>query len=116
MIFVNLCLRSECQMPLSTERHIADVMIGHVMQVEASAAGRLCAPQLSVRTIPEYLQRYYWWAYIHPNAVRLFERQWLVNAILLGNLARLRDAVLDELGRRFVDGLNRPGFVGGSRS
>jgi ubiquinone/menaquinone biosynthesis C-methylase UbiE len=68
------------------------------MQVEASAAGRLCAPQLSSRSIPEYLRRYYWWAYIHPNAVRLFERQWLVNAILWGNFARLRDAVLDELG------------------
>lgn len=68
------------------------------MQVEANAAGRVCAPQLSSRTIPEYLQRYYWWAYIHPNAVRVFERQWLVNAILWGNFARLRDAVLDELG------------------
>jgi hypothetical protein len=30
--------------------------------------------------------------------VRLFERQWLVNVILYGNFARLRDAVLDELG------------------
>jgi ubiquinone/menaquinone biosynthesis C-methylase UbiE len=62
------------------------------------AAGRLCAPQLLWQTIPEYLQRYYWWAYIHPSAVRLFDRQWLVNAILCGNFAQLRDAVLDELG------------------
>jgi ubiquinone/menaquinone biosynthesis C-methylase UbiE len=98
LIFVKLYLRSESQMALSTERAIAIVMIGHVMQMEANAAGRPCAPQLSSQTIPEYLQRYYWWAYIHPNAVRLFERQWLVNAILWGNLARLRDAVLDELG------------------
>jgi ubiquinone/menaquinone biosynthesis C-methylase UbiE len=30
--------------------------------------------------------------------VRVFERQWLVNAILWGNFARLRDAALDELG------------------
>jgi ubiquinone/menaquinone biosynthesis C-methylase UbiE len=50
------------------------------------------------RAIPDYLQDYYWWAYIHPSAVRLFERQWLVNAILCGNFAKLRDAVLDELG------------------
>jgi ubiquinone/menaquinone biosynthesis C-methylase UbiE len=50
------------------------------------------------RTIPDYLQDHYWWAYIHPRAVRFFERQWLVNAILCGNFARLRDAVLDELG------------------
>ncbi|MEQ1600894.1 MAG: class I SAM-dependent methyltransferase [Methylophilaceae bacterium] len=48
--------------------------------------------------IPEYLQRVYWWAYLHPNAVRLFEREWLVNLILWGNYSRLRDAALAELG------------------
>lgn len=26
-------------------------------------------------TIPKYLQDTYWWAYLHPNAVRVFERQ-----------------------------------------
>jgi ubiquinone/menaquinone biosynthesis C-methylase UbiE len=49
--------------------------------------------------IPAYLQQTYWWAYIHPNAVTFFERQWLVNLILWGNFARLRDAALDELGQ-----------------
>ena len=48
--------------------------------------------------IPDYLHDVYWWAYVHPNAVRLFERQWLVNLILFGNFARLRDAALAELG------------------
>jgi ubiquinone/menaquinone biosynthesis C-methylase UbiE len=48
--------------------------------------------------IPAYLHDSYWWAYVHPNAVRLFERQWLVNLILWGNFARLRDAALAELG------------------
>ena len=48
--------------------------------------------------VPEYLQKTYWWAYVHPNAVRVFERQWLVNLILWGNFARLRDAALQELG------------------
>jgi len=48
--------------------------------------------------IPDYLQRVYWWAYLHPNAVRLFEREWLVNLILWGNFARLRDAALAEFG------------------
>jgi ubiquinone/menaquinone biosynthesis C-methylase UbiE len=48
--------------------------------------------------IPEYLQKTYWWAYVHPNAVRVFERQWLVNLILWGNFARLRDAALQEMG------------------
>jgi hypothetical protein len=36
---------------------------------------------------------------LHPSpAVRVFERQWLVNLILWGNYARLRDAVLAEMG------------------
>jgi ubiquinone/menaquinone biosynthesis C-methylase UbiE len=53
--------------------------------------------------VPSYLAQTYWWAYVHPNAVRLFERQWLVNLILWGNFARLRDAALDALGER-LDG------------
>jgi ubiquinone/menaquinone biosynthesis C-methylase UbiE len=53
--------------------------------------------------IPKYLQETYWWAYLHPNAVRIFERQWLVNLILWGNFARLRDAALQEMGE-VIDG------------
>ena len=49
-------------------------------------------------TVPDYLNAHYWWAYIHPKAVKLFERQWLVNLILWGNYARLRDAALAEMG------------------
>lgn len=49
-------------------------------------------------TIPRYLHETYWWAYVHPNAVRLFERQWLVNLILWGNFAKLRGCALDALG------------------
>ena len=48
--------------------------------------------------VPGYLTRAYWWAYVHPHAVRVFERQWLVNLILWGNFGRLRDAALDALG------------------
>jgi ubiquinone/menaquinone biosynthesis C-methylase UbiE len=48
--------------------------------------------------IPAYLLETYWWAYVHPRAVRIFERQWLVNAILWGNFGRLRDAALEGLG------------------
>ena len=47
--------------------------------------------------VPAYLNDTYWWAYVHPNAVKLFERQWLVNLILWGNFARLRDGALDAL-------------------
>ena len=50
--------------------------------------------------IPSYLKEVYWWAYVHPHAVKLFERQWLVNFILLGNFSRLRDAALDALGEK----------------
>lgn len=48
-------------------------------------------------TVPDYLESTYWWAYTHPNAVKVFERQWLVNLILWGNFSRLRDLALDEL-------------------
>jgi len=60
----------------------------------ASSAHTAFAPVV----IPRYLETTYWWAYLHPNAVRLFERQWLVNLILWGNFARLRDAALQEMG------------------
>lgn len=50
------------------------------------------------RPVPHYLSTYYWWAYEHPNAVKVFERQWLVNLILWGNYRRLRDTALSELG------------------
>lgn len=49
-------------------------------------------------TIPRYLSTYYWWAYIHPRALRIFEHPWLVNLILFGNYARLREVALRELG------------------
>ncbi len=48
--------------------------------------------------MPDYLEKTYWWAYTHPNAVRVFERQWLVNLILWGNFSRLRDLALAEMG------------------
>lgn len=50
--------------------------------------------------VPSYLDVHYWWAYVHPNAVRVFERQWLANAILWGNYGRLRDAAIADLGER----------------
>jgi hypothetical protein len=48
--------------------------------------------------VPRYLAETYWWAYLHPKAVHLFERQWLVNLILWGNFGRLRDAAIAALG------------------
>jgi ubiquinone/menaquinone biosynthesis C-methylase UbiE len=66
--------------------------------MNAKADEKVMEP-LPPQAIPNYLQETYWWAYVHPNAVSFFERQWLVNLILWGNFARLRDAALAELGR-----------------
>lgn len=54
----------------------------------------------AVAEVPDYLKQTYWWAYVHPKAVYVFERQWLVNLILWGNFARLRDEALDALGQQ----------------
>jgi ubiquinone/menaquinone biosynthesis C-methylase UbiE len=51
------------------------------------------------RAVPSYLQKNYWWAYVHPRAVRFWERQWLINLILFGNFVKLRDAALNEMGQ-----------------
>jgi len=63
-----------------------------------------CMPPVS--DTPRYLSDTYWWAYVHPAAVKVFERQWLVNAILWGNFARLRDLALNQLGGEAIQGRN----------
>ena len=65
--------------------------------IEATLDGRDLVSPRAV-PIPRYLEQVYWWAYVHPKAVHLFEREWLVNLILFGNYGRLRDAALAELG------------------
>ena len=62
------------------------------------AAAPDLVPSQVAKPIPRYLTQAYWWAYVHPNAVRTFERDWLVSLILFGNYDRLRDEVLDDLG------------------
>lgn len=66
--------------------------------VPGSAAEAAVTPLGSPPAVPRYLDQVYWWAYVHPRAVHVFEREWLVNLILFGNYARLRDAALHELG------------------
>jgi ubiquinone/menaquinone biosynthesis C-methylase UbiE len=64
---------------------------------EATLAG--CEPVVpGAPLIPSYLEQVYWWAYVHPNAVTVFEREWLVSAILFGHYGKLRDAALADLG------------------
>ena len=48
--------------------------------------------------IPDYLEKYYWWAYVRPWAVKLFERDWLINLILWGFYPTLRKLVLRVMG------------------
>ncbi len=67
--------------------------------ITANAQLETLAPALDLPApIPRYLEQVYWWAYVHPTAVQLFEREWLVNLILFGNYGRLRDAALADLG------------------
>lgn len=49
--------------------------------------------------IPDYLEKYYWWAYVRPWAVKTFEREWLVNLILWGFYKPLRDLCLKHMGK-----------------
>jgi ubiquinone/menaquinone biosynthesis C-methylase UbiE len=59
---------------------------------ESTLAAVKSAPE-----IPDYLQDTYWWAYLHPKSFYFFERKWVVNLILWGNMKRLTEMVLEEL-------------------
>lgn len=47
--------------------------------------------------IPDYLQIYYWWAYISPTMIRTLDHQFLVDIVLWGHFSKLRDAAVDAL-------------------
>lgn len=49
--------------------------------------------------VPDYINKYYWWAYVTPQAVHTFERQWLIDLILWGNYKRLLTSALEGLGQ-----------------
>ena len=68
------------------------------IEIEALTAFGAVPDTEALLPVPAYLSANYWWAYEHPRAVQVFERQWMVNLILWGNYARLRDAVLDSFG------------------
>ena len=65
---------------------------------EATVGAAVEPALLRLEVAPHYVERVYWWAYVHPKAVAVFERDWLVTAILFGNYGRLRDAALADLG------------------
>jgi hypothetical protein len=68
----------------------------------------LSAPELDVLAVvspsadgvvvPDYLEKTYWWAYVRPWAIRIFERPWLVNLILWGWYKPLMRAAFAMLG------------------
>lgn len=74
-------------------------MIFNKASTHSSESPLVAQPAVTVApvAVPHYLESTYWWAYTHPNAVRVFERQWLVNLILWGNFSRLRDLALEEM-------------------
>src|SRR6266511_788855 len=75
-------------------------LFGRQQQSNVNLGASTAALPLSpaVLEVPDYLNAHYWWTYIHPTAVQLFERQWLVNLILWSNYGRLCDAVMAEMG------------------
>lgn len=52
-----------------------------------------------VAAIPPYLAKHYWWAYVQPWAVRIFDHQWVVSILLYGHYAKLRDVAFAEFAR-----------------
>ncbi|MDO8548091.1 MAG: rhodoquinone biosynthesis methyltransferase RquA [bacterium] len=50
--------------------------------------------------VPDYVEDNYWWAYARPWAMYVWDYQWTVNAILLGNYNRLRNVALREFETR----------------
>ncbi|CAN5134070.1 rhodoquinone biosynthesis methyltransferase RquA [soil metagenome] len=80
--------------PQASIRLAAEPVLAQVLPIPAAAS----QPPL----VPQYLHTHYWWAYVHPRAVKIFERQWLVNLILWGNYTRLCNAVLQSYGPRLA--------------
>jgi ubiquinone/menaquinone biosynthesis C-methylase UbiE len=69
-----------------------------LVEVDDTPSEAVSVAEQPALPVPDYLNVHYWWAYVHPNAVRVFERPWLVNLILWGNYTRLRDAGLAHMG------------------
>jgi len=76
-------------------RAIAETYHCEVSEPAAQDAGHLSP--VTEPPIPDYLQDTYWWAYLHPKCFWFFERKWVVNLILWGNMKKLCDVVLDEM-------------------
>lgn len=78
--------------PRARQESYTQQEIGDPVTSEPQFAGVASAPQ-----IPDYLQETYWWAYLHPKALKFFEREWMVNLILWGNMNKLTQAVIGDM-------------------
>ena len=78
--------------PRARQESYAQEEIGGPVIPEPRLAGMPSTPE-----IPDYLQETYWWAYLHPKALKFFEREWMVNLILWGNMDRLTQAVIGDM-------------------
>ncbi len=54
----------------------------------------LIAQAPGASALPDYLERYYWWAYLRPASLRVFDHPAVVSAILWGQYRGLCDAAL----------------------
>jgi len=50
-----------------------------------------------LKSTPEYLARYYWWAYLWKRSAWFFDHQPIINAILFGQYNKLMNTTLREL-------------------
>jgi SAM-dependent methyltransferase len=55
------------------------------------------APRTRFCGLPAYLEETYWWAYLRPASLALFDHTWVVSVILWGCLKRLKRAAFAEL-------------------
>lgn len=47
--------------------------------------------------VPWYMEQVYWWAYMRPFSLALFDHVWIVSLILFGNYGKLKRAALAEI-------------------
>jgi ubiquinone/menaquinone biosynthesis C-methylase UbiE len=50
--------------------------------------------------VPDYLARYYWWAYLWSGGIWLFDHQFIISAILFGQYDKLLNKTLAQVDRR----------------
>ncbi len=72
------------------------------LQGDKTACGSSKFPSLNLYRYfldgqPEYLVRYYWWAYLWPVATWFFDHQPIINAILFGQYKKLMGATMARL-------------------